>query len=283
MGNRFVSATTWVTFSIALLAVAIIATLIAFEVGGEFGVMAASDIGEVLVVGMTAIVLVLAARRLGASTSVGRPWLLIGVGALCYAVGDIVWSVIELGMKAEVPYPGLPDLFYMLEYPLVAAGVLSAGLAFRGLVDIRRPLAIASVSGLALAAVVYFGLLRPYVLFDPEIGGGEKFLSALYPIADVLLMVAPAIFVIAIVSTLGGGRLAWPWWAVAVGALLIAASDTGYSWLSVYDMYASGSIIDYGWSLGHAFMMLGGLFALDLARGPRSAAVASPAASDAAW
>jgi hypothetical protein len=93
----------------------------------------------------------------------------------------------------------------------------------------------------------------------------EKALSSLYPLADILLMVVPAVFVIGVVSSLGGGRLAWQWWAVALGALVIAISDTGYSWLATYDLYSSGSIIDYGWSLGHAFMMLGGLIARDLA------------------
>lgn len=262
------SSATWATFFSALLVVAVTVTLIALNVGGEFGTMAASDLGEVIVVGLAAVVLVLTARRLGVRTSVGRPWLLIGLGATAFAIGDSVWSFVELGMQAEVPYPGVPDLFYLLEYPLVAFGIMSAGLAFRGLVDIRRPIAIAAATGVTLSAVVYFGLLRPYVLFDAEIALGEKVLSAVYPLADVLLMITPAVFVIATVRTLGGGRLAWPWWAVALGAVLIAAADTGYSWLSVYDLYQSGSFIDYGWSIGHALIMLGGLFAYDMSRKP---------------
>lgn len=265
MSKRFVSARTWIVFGIAVALVAIIAALIFMQVGGEMGVTATSDIGEILVVGLAAVVMLLAAKRLGFGTQVGRPWLLVGLGALSYTVGDIVWAVIELGMGKEVPYPGLPDAFYLIEYPLVAVGVLSAGFAFRGLVDIKRPAIIAVVTGVVLSGIVYVGLLAPYVLFDPEVALGEKVLSALYPVGDVLFMLVPAVFVVAVVSALGGGRLAWPWWSVAAGAVLIALADTGYAWLSVYDLYASGSFIDYGWSLGHAFMMLGALFASDLA------------------
>lgn len=265
MNKRFISTNTLAVFGAAVALVVLIAVLIALEVGGDAGVVAVADIGEVLVVGLAAVVILMTARRLGPTSSVGRPWLLMGLGALSYTVGDIVWTVIEVGLGREVPYPGVPDFFYLLEYPLVAVGVLSAGLAFRGLVDIRRPAIIATVTGLATSAAVYFGLLAPFVLFDPEVALGEKLLSALYPVGDVALMFTTSVFVVAVVASLGGGRLAWPWWAVAAGALLIALADTGYAWLSVYDLYESGSVIDYGWSLGHAFMMLGALISRDLA------------------
>lgn len=264
MASRYFSRTTWAWFAMAVALVASIALLVTLEVGGEMGVLAIADIGETVVVALAGAITLLTAKRLGPSTSVGRPWLLIGLGALSYAVGDVIWTVIEVGMRAEVPYPGLPDIFYLLEYPLVAFGVLSSGLAYRHLLDIKRPAIIAAGVGLGLSAVVYVGLLAPYVLFDPEIALGEKVLSALYPLGDVLFMLMPAVFVVAVVRSLGGGRLAWPWWAVAAGAVLIALADTGYSWLSVYDLYESGSFIDHGWSLGHAFIMLGALFARDL-------------------
>ncbi len=265
MAGSYVSRSTCITFGTAVVLVAVTAVLVSLGVGGEKGVVAIADIGGVLVVGLSAAVILATARRLGPATSVGRPWLLIGLGAMSFMVGDVIWTVIEVGVGAEPPYPGLPDPFYLIEYPLVAFGVLSAGLAFRGLVDVRRPAIIATVVGLAVSAIVYVGLLAPYVLSDPEISTGEKVLSTLYPLADVLLMLTPAIFVVAVVSSLGGGRLAWPWWAVATGAVLLAFADTGYSWLAAADLYDSGSFIDYGWSLGHAFMMLGALFARDLA------------------
>ena len=265
MTPAIISRRTITVFGAALAVLVLVFGLVTFRVGGDSGVVAASDIGETVVVALAALVLFDSARRLGAGTSLGRPWLLVAFGAASFAVGDAIWTFIEVGMGQEVPYPGLPDMFYLLEYPLVATGVLSAGLAFRGLIPLKRPAALAVILGVVATAGIYVGLLAPAVLTAPDVSGGERLLSALYPLADTWLMVVPAVFVLGVVSMLGGGRLAWPWLAVGVGAVLIAASDIGYSWLATYDAYESGAFVDYGWGLGHAFMMLGALIARDLA------------------
>ncbi len=265
MTPAIISRRTITVFGAALATLVLVFVFVTLRVGGDLGVVAASDIGETVVVALAALVLFDSARRLGVGTSLGRPWLLVASGAASFAVGDAIWAFIEVGMGQEVPYPGLPDAFYLLEYPLVAMGVLSAGLAFRGLIPLKRPAVLAVALGVVATAGIYVGLLAPAVLTAPDVSAGERLLSALYPLADTWLMVVPAVFVLGVVSMLGGGRLAWPWIAVGVGAVLIAASDIGYSWLATYDLYESGAIVDYGWGLGHAFMMLCALIARDLA------------------
>lgn len=265
MAPAIISRRTVMVFGAAVAVLLLVFALVTLRVGGDLGVAAASDVGETAVVALAALVLFDSARRLGVSNSLGRPWLFVAAGAASFAVGDAIWTFIEVGLGREVPYPGLPDAFYLLEYPLVALGVLSAGLAFKGLVPLKRPAVLAVILGVVATAGIYVGLLAPSVLSAPDVSAGERALSALYPLADTWLMVVPAVFVLAVVSMLGGGRLAWPWLAVGVGAVLIAASDIGYSWLATYDLYESGALVDYGWGLGHAFMMLGALIARDLA------------------
>ncbi len=270
-----VSRSTWWIFGAAVAITALAAVLVALQLGGEAGVAAASDIHETLVVGLAAALILRSAWRLGPHTSVGRPWLLIGLGTLSYFVGDAIWTIIEVGMRQEVPYPGWPDVFYLIEYPLIAAGILSAGLAFRGLVPLGRPTRIALLVGGGLAAVVHFGLLAPFVLNEPGISLAERAFSSLYPLGDVLLMVAPAVFMLMVMASLGGGKLSWPWFAVIGGSIVVALADAGYSWLATYDLYQSGSFIDYGWSIGHAPIMLGALIAADLANPARSGPASS--------
>lgn len=265
MTPAIISRRTLTVFGAALAVLALVFVMVTFRVGGDLGAVAASDVGETAVVALAALVLFDSARRLGVGNSLGRPWLLVAAGAASFAVGDAIWTFVEVGMGREVPYPGLPDAFYLLEYPLVALGVLSAGLAFKGLIPLKRPAVLAVLLGVAGTVGIYVGLLAPAVLTAPGVSAGERALSALYPLADTWLMVVPAVFVLGVVSTLGGGRLAWPWLAVGAGAVLIAASDMGYSWLATYDLYESGALVDYGWGLGHAFMMLGALLARDLA------------------
>ncbi|TLM82256.1 MAG: hypothetical protein FDZ75_07700, partial [Actinobacteria bacterium] len=130
----------WFLVAAVLGVVALSATLVFAGVGGERGVVAAADIGEMIAVGVSAVAILRSAAKLGSRTSVGRPWLLIGVGALMYAIGDAIWTVMEVGLRADIAYPGISDIFYLLEYPFVAAGILSAGLAFRQLVPMRKPI-----------------------------------------------------------------------------------------------------------------------------------------------
>jgi hypothetical protein len=264
MEHGIISRYTWSIIGLAAVVIVASYLLVASGVGGEAGTAAVSDISEMLVVGLSATAILRSARILGVRAPVGRVWLLIGLGAASYAIGDTIWTVMEVGMGLEVPYPGLPDLFYLLEYPLFAAGIISAGMAFKGLVDLRPPARIAVAVGALLSAVVYFVLLRPFV-FVEGVPFAEKLFSALYPLGDVALMIAPAVFVLGVVRALGGGRLAWPWWPVAAGTVVIALSDALYSWLSAADLYSSGQFVDFGWGIGHALVMVGALIARDLA------------------
>lgn len=113
-------------------------------------------------------------------------------------------------------------------------------------------------------------MLAPFVLSEPGISLAERVFSSLHPLGDVLLMVAPAVFMLVLMASLGGGKLSWPWFAVIAGSVVIALADAGYAWLATYDLYQSGSFIDYGWSIGHALIMLGALIAADLANPARS-------------
>lgn len=259
-----VSSRTVVWLVAGLILVVLIASLIAFEVGGEQGTLAIADLGETLLVAASAAVVLSVALSFPKGDSWRVNWLLIGLGMTAFALGDAIWSYQEVVQAIEPPYPGVPDIFYLLEYPLVAFGLLRAGASYRGLVDVRRPMWIAIAVGVIGTVVMWFGLLAPYVI-TPDVPPAEAAVSALYPLADLWLLVVAALFVALVVGRLGRGLLAWPWWAVVAGVLLLAAADSGYAWLQAYDRYVSGSFIDYGWSLGHVMLATGALIAYDIA------------------
>lgn len=262
--TRFrLSSRTWAVFVIGMVSVAVMYSLIALKVGGQTGALWTSDLGETGLVGMSAAFILFVAGRLGLG-AVGRPWLWIGLSCVSFAVGDAIWSFTELGLGRQVAYPGLPDLFYILVYPLIAIGLTRALLNYRTLVNMRVPVAIAISTGAVVCGVVYFGFLRPYVL-AVGLAPAEAALSSFYPLADVIFALTPALAVALVVSKLGGGRLGWPWWAVIVGVLVFASADSAYSYLAARDLYVAGSLVDFGWILANAFMAFGAAIALDLA------------------
>lgn len=264
MPNNKLSLHTIGVFGLGVVVSVVAWVLIRMGVGGEAGAVAISDIAEIFVVGLSTAFILACAIRLGPKTSIGRPWLFIGLGALAFLVGDVIYSYVEVILQQTPPYPGAADVFYLLEYPLVAVGAISAGTAYRGLVPMKRPAIVAILIGLASGAVVYFGLLVK-ILGWADVAFAEKLISSIYPLADVFLLIAPALFVLMVVAALGGGRLAWPWWAVGIGAVILAVTDTAYVWLAAVEKYASGSPVDIGWMMGHVFIMLGALIARDMA------------------
>jgi len=253
-----------------LLAVVVMAALITFGVGGEDVTIAIADFGETFVVAFAAALVIKTALSFGAGEALRRQWMLIGIGVACFAIGDAVWSWMEVVQQAEVPYPGLPDVFYALQYPFLASGLIIAGLAYRGLVPVKGAFIRAAAVGVALLAAVAVFLLPQ--LSGPDVPVAEQAISIFYPVADIVFCVVPALMLIFVVAQLGGGRLARPWWAVTVGVGLMTLSDSLYSWLEAFGRYNSGSVIDYGWSLGAVAIAVGASLAADLAQPARLAA-----------
>lgn len=270
MSGGVVSRYTVVVLVLFALAIALIAALNVFPLMGDTVALLASDLGSVLVVGLSALVAVRTGLRFDKAQPGRWYWMSIGIGALMYSLGDLVWAVYELPGN-EVPYPGLPDAFYLAEYAFLAAGLAYAAWGYRGLGDIRMPLTAGAVVGVGSAAALYLWFLDPLVLAVPDVSAAEKAISVAYPLADMLLAFGPAVLVILMVSRLGWGRFGWPWWAVAVGVLFIAASDTAYAWLAAAGTYESGMVVDYGWMIGHVAIATGALLARDVTRVPSPA------------
>jgi len=49
-------------------------------------------------------------------------WLFITLAFSFYAVGDILWAILELGFH-QTPFPSVADVFYLTFYPLFALGI----------------------------------------------------------------------------------------------------------------------------------------------------------------
>jgi signal transduction histidine kinase len=115
--------------------------------------------------------------------TVPRAWTLIAGGLFAWSIGDIAWSMYDAFGK-EVPYPSVADGFYVVGYPLFAAGLATAVRARR----VEREWRIALD---ALALTVAALLLDWVYIVHPVIDGDEswasKLFSVLYPTGDLIL------------------------------------------------------------------------------------------------
>ncbi|HTU84359.1 MAG TPA: EAL domain-containing protein [Solirubrobacteraceae bacterium] len=143
--------------------------------------------------------------------------VLLGIGLLCWATGDIVLTIQSLG-GATPPSPSLADAFYLTFYPVTYAALM---LLLRSQVK-RFSLASwldGAVAGFGAAALCATFAFTSVLRHD----GGNSLgvaVNLAYPVGDVLLLG----FVVggaAIVS----GRRRLPWIVLAAGYALITVGD----------------------------------------------------------
>lgn len=252
-----------------VLAIGIVASLATwgasaylFSQGQDATATAVSDVGGILVIGAAGLFVLATAMRWSRGDAVRWQWTLVGLTALIYMVGDIVWAYYEVYKSVDPPYPGLPDVFYILMYVTLGVAVIWAGVAYRFAVSPKRPFVLSLIGSLAVLAAVAVFLAVPLAT-APETSLAERALSAFYPVADVALGIGPALFVLLMARGLGRGKLARPWMAVAAGAVLIAVADSGYALLQLKSAYQSGNPIDIGWMLGFTMFAMGASLARD--------------------
>lgn len=210
--------------------------------------------------------IVAVAVTIGMKQSVGRQWLLLGLGVALYAAGDVAWTLFDLFLGID-PYPSIADIFYTAEYIFFFAAIALAIRAYSGLVKTRIPMLVGAAVAAVGLAVVYFVLLAPYIIpaGAEELGLWGFVVSTIYPVADIALMLAPAVALALVVRQLGAGRLARPWWVVVVGALVFSLVDSFF----VYADWAGTGLtpaMDMGYVIANLLFACAALVAKDAYR-----------------
>jgi diguanylate cyclase (GGDEF)-like protein len=160
--------------------------------------------------------LLLICRGLGGA----RGWALIGLGALCWAAGDVYWQL-RLATLSSPPVPSWADAGYLSFCPLACAGILS-------LVRQRADGAPRTLVADALAATLAVGALSAAVVVQPVIahasGGTLSVATNLaYPLCDLLLL-----GLIVSATALGNWRLNRTWLLLAASVVVFWIADSLY-------------------------------------------------------
>ena len=184
-------------------------------------------------------------------------WLLVSLGCLSFAAGQITWTYYESIRGVEVPFPGWADAGYLTAYPCLIIGVLFlfGSMAVVGRARLMLDSAIAASS---------IGMLSWYFVIQPlwhksDVTLWGKFVSAAYPLGDVVTIFG----VIVLFKAMTADReLRRSLGFVAVGMSMIAFADTVFTIMTLNNSYHTGSWADWGWSFG--WMLVGYAFLLPL-------------------
>jgi diguanylate cyclase (GGDEF)-like protein len=166
-------------------------------------------------------------------------WLAIAVGLTLWAVGDIAFSILSL-TYAEVPYPSVADVAYLLGYVGLTGGTLGL-LRGRTTGGHRTPLIDAAIVTAGATAAFWV------VIMVPSISGATGPLaigvSLAYPSADLVL------FLVGLSALLGGGAPPRFLQLLIAGLAFCFVSDVVYAVALLDGTYSFGDPVDVGWIL----------------------------------
>jgi len=191
-------------------------------------------------------------------------WGMFSMGLLSYAIARTWWTVADtLIYPHGVPFPILPDLFFVLQYPFFFLAVISipAGRSWgpRLIVLLDALLWMA-----AAAALSWYFLLAPLFLAS-GLSPLARTVSLGYPVADLFLLLALSLILLRPTRHDVDRRVVAI--LVASVACLILA-DSGAIWLILHPahVYRTGNLPDLFWLASDLLVPLAALVQLRAAR-----------------
>ena len=169
----------------------------------------------------------------------GIAWYLLAAALFSFIAGDTTYNVLTQFFHEVNPFPSLADLFYLLTYPLFAAGIFllirsrSSRRDRAALID-----AVIITTGLGLLSWVY--LVVPNFQAD-GLSVIPRLISVAYPLGDVLILAMLARLV-----GDGGLRIRSMQFLV-LGAAGLMVADVLYGLIQLNGHWNVGGPVDAGW------------------------------------
>jgi signal transduction histidine kinase len=178
-------------------------------------------------------------------------WYLIAAGQLLFSIGDVYSFYHEWVLKTELPFPSVADGFYLVFYPMLAAGLL---LLVRGRAPGRDAASLidATIITIGIGLLSWVFLIGPYVRL-PDLSLPQRLVSIAYPLGDLLLLAVA----VRLWRTGGSGALASR--LLILGLFVLTAVDTVYSLSLLNGGWQIGGPVDAGWILYYLALGLAAL------------------------
>jgi len=223
-----------------------------------------TDVGSVVFGLIAAGFLFFAAAKYQVGNPTRRIFQLLGMGVILYALGDIIWTVLDVRSGfTEVPYPSVADVPYIAMYFFMAAALFRAARAFRRVARVDVAVAAVVITMFLGAVAMYWFVVAP-IIVDETATLPQKVLGAAYPIGDLVVLLGPAVFIAFVASIIGKSQPVLHWWMLALGLAVMSISDIVFTWLDWTGRYYSGHPVDYGWMLSLLMMAIAGSVAADV-------------------
>ncbi|OGF25294.1 hypothetical protein A2303_03065 [Candidatus Falkowbacteria bacterium RIFOXYB2_FULL_47_14] len=182
---------------------------------------------------------------------------LIVLGLAGWLLGEVLWVL--FGILDINQTPSIADLFYIIAYPLMAAGFFME--IKRGKVEwtAKKALFLLPLLAIGFYFTIVYGIIGAY---DAEASIFENMINMFYGVGDTILGLLVAI-ILMIIWEYRGGKIFFPWLYIFMGVILTLIPDILYA--VYFDAYMEGlspyRYLDLVWGLSYLFFAYG-FFAL---------------------
>ena len=244
----------WSVFALAagaaIMATVAFMAILGFQPGGEKVAIAVDDIGEALAALAAAGACAWTASR--SDGKLRRGWALLAASAAAWGIGEIIWSVYDVGLGIESPFPSFADVGFLAAVPLAIAGVLCFWTPPRGTAEHWR----LWLDGLTIALALTFTAWS-LGLQQIELSPGsltERAFGLAYPVGDILIA---TILILAIrrATRFHHGRMLLLLGGLAANAI----ADSVFAYMTAMGNYPT-LLIDTGWVVGYLMVALAALW-----------------------
>jgi two-component system, sensor histidine kinase PdtaS len=181
-------------------------------------------------------------------------WLITGIALLCYAVGDVIWAIIELILHQQL-FSSVVMVFYFLFYFLFVLGILY--LPGESLSRNKKIKMILDTSVIAVTGSLIFGIfILPYLSSSYDL----NIMGIAYSVGDFVLFLA----LLRILFNDFKGFYRTPLLFLGMGILAQIITDNIYTYQVVQGTYVPGGFLNAGWLLAILFMYLAAVFKVNI-------------------
>ncbi|MBN1310502.1 MAG: hypothetical protein JXB30_03710 [Anaerolineae bacterium] len=164
-----------------------------------------------------------------------RIWGSLWFGLILWAAAEIIYGVYDVFLVDGTPYPSLADMFFVLGFIPIFIALFSRYNSLR--VDPPRKLVRISGAAFGMVTALWLMFVIGPIIESPGAGTAvEQVLNILYPLGDLLVVMGALLSMLALV----GGELSLPWGMIALCSLILAFSDSLYSYATWNNIYFPG-------------------------------------------
>ncbi len=177
-------------------------------------------------------------------------WFYLAIGSASYFVAELFWMYYESYLRIDVPFPGIPDLFYMLQIFFYLVALLSYFIRFKSITKNMQFMFELLILMVVTVTLSYYFIIEKLIT-DPELTGLFLFVYLGYPFGDIALVFTALLLLFGKREIRYKKSLS----IILLAVLIQAVADSGYFYLLLTDQYETGSLFDPLFTL--ALLMVG--------------------------